>query len=550
MGYEYYEFRRIDGALTDDERSQLDQISSRFRPSRRGISFEYNYSSLKADPAELVQKYFDIGLHISKYGQRRLLLRLSASETIEDVLQHYLVPNAVEIAEDGGSLLLDADIATEHLAGWIHSGEGFLDSLIPLHEEMSAGDIRPAYLLWLAGIGSIGADVPHDAEEPPVPPGLDELTDAQQSLCDFFGFEDKRLAPARAVSGEGVALTTTDWQEFVDALSRDTVKHLLKDVLTGETTVNELRSQLLAQSTDDPLQGCIVTDRTVDEYWHQVHHGVPDNPTSHVTSTNTAYLELQKRLGLADFGDELDLEDVISGLIYRSWDGDWYAPFRVNSRNFRHIPTETTQWFELMGLAFQAVLETAAEDRRAAFDLLRRLVTFFYDAMASDQVVFAEELGAWMLPSDTPDIVERYLELIPDDYSPEEKVEAMEVVKWRLSSPQRFQFYVDCGDWERARSEAERARASELDEMLEIAEAASDVDPDLVLKIRLPRVHEAIGRKRRHFYRQACDELNAIKMALQNADRQQEWEDLLDSVLDQYDTYTAFQEVAADTELK
>lgn len=62
MGYEYYEFQSVDRSLTDEERRELNEFSSRATATRQGISFEYHYSDLGAEPLDLLERYFDAGL--------------------------------------------------------------------------------------------------------------------------------------------------------------------------------------------------------------------------------------------------------------------------------------------------------------------------------------------------------------------------------------------------------------------------------------------------------------------------------------------------------
>jgi len=69
------------------------------------------------------------------------------------------------------------------------------DRLIPLRDELLNGDLRPLYLMHLA----VACDADHDPDEEtegPVPAGLDELTDAQAALAEFFGLDDSLLKAA------------------------------------------------------------------------------------------------------------------------------------------------------------------------------------------------------------------------------------------------------------------------------------------------------------------------------------------------------------------
>lgn len=57
--YQYYEFRAIDRALTDRHMRELRAISTRAAISRTSFSNYYTYGGLKANPRDLLVKYFD-----------------------------------------------------------------------------------------------------------------------------------------------------------------------------------------------------------------------------------------------------------------------------------------------------------------------------------------------------------------------------------------------------------------------------------------------------------------------------------------------------------
>jgi hypothetical protein len=57
--YQYYEFRAIDRSLTDRQMQELRATSTRAAISRTSFSNHYEYGDLKANPRDLVVKYFD-----------------------------------------------------------------------------------------------------------------------------------------------------------------------------------------------------------------------------------------------------------------------------------------------------------------------------------------------------------------------------------------------------------------------------------------------------------------------------------------------------------
>jgi hypothetical protein len=57
------------------------------------------------------------------------------------------------------------------------------------------GDLRPAYLAWLLAVAA--EDIDDDAEEPPVPAGLAEMTGAQEAMVEFLRIAS-RITSSRA----------------------------------------------------------------------------------------------------------------------------------------------------------------------------------------------------------------------------------------------------------------------------------------------------------------------------------------------------------------
>ncbi len=105
--------------------------------------------------------------------------------------------------------------------------------------------------------------------------------------------------------------------------------------------------------------------------------------------------------------------------------GAYYAPFNMNSKNFSHIPTETETWFEKLTDFLNAAtqLTQQGEHLHAAtcFDILFNLI----DRMEyGDEIVFAEEIGSWMILGDEKEYVAAYMTSLAATTAPEEFVTA------------------------------------------------------------------------------------------------------------------------------
>ncbi len=103
----------------------------------------------------------------------------------------------------------------------------------------------------------------------------------------------------------------------------------------------------------------------------------------------------------------------------------YYAPFMINSKNFSHIPEETEEWFEFLGdfLKQSSQLSKQGEHPIAVdcFSLLYKLI----DSMEKgEEIVFADELGSWMIPGDEKEFIKAYLTSLATTKTPEEFTES------------------------------------------------------------------------------------------------------------------------------
>ena len=121
------------------------------------------------------------------------------------------------------------------------------------------------------------------------------------------------------------------------------------------------------------------------------------------------------------FADGEDLLSQIEDFRHDSLAGDYYAPFMINSKNWRHIPEETDEWFARLGDFLQASAQlTARGEHRhavACFGILYELIETMENG---DEIVFADELGSWMIPGDEKQAITAYLTSLAAIAAPEE----------------------------------------------------------------------------------------------------------------------------------
>ena len=174
----------MDRPLTESEQQAVSELSSRVNPHPRRAVFVYHYSNLPIDERDLVAQYFDALFYIANWGTTRLIFRLPKELVDLHLIEPYYLEYFIEFETRGDYVLLDIRTIDEEGYGWI-DGEGHLDSLVGLRDDILAGDYRLLYLAWLAAVDSGNLEV-DEVIEPPVPAGLQKLTPALERFIEVF----------------------------------------------------------------------------------------------------------------------------------------------------------------------------------------------------------------------------------------------------------------------------------------------------------------------------------------------------------------------------
>lgn len=215
--YQCYEFLALDQPLTAKQMAELRAISSRAKISPTRFWNEYEWGDLKADPAKLMQRYFDAHLYFANWGTHRLMLRMPHARVDHVALAPYFNEGeSASLKRAGDHVVLellseDDDREDDELGG------ASLRTLAALRVELMQGDLRAAYLAWLLAV-DVG-DLSEDAEEPPVAAGLANLTTAQEAMVEFLRIDADLLAAAAsgsATAGEDAA----PFRKWVETLSK------------------------------------------------------------------------------------------------------------------------------------------------------------------------------------------------------------------------------------------------------------------------------------------------------------------------------------------
>lgn len=199
--YQYYEFQAIDRPLTREEQEAVASLSSRVQPHPRRAVFVYNYSDFRGNPEQVLAKYYDAMFYLANWGSRHLLFRFPAALVDAAAMAQYSVestsrhpPRAITVETMDEYVVLGIRLDEEEGFGWV-DGEGWLDRLLDLREGLLQRDYRVLYLAWLKGI-TLDPYVDREALEPPVPPGLNELSPALRTFVEIFGVDANLLSIA------------------------------------------------------------------------------------------------------------------------------------------------------------------------------------------------------------------------------------------------------------------------------------------------------------------------------------------------------------------
>ncbi len=122
---------------------------------------------------------------------------------------------------------------------------------------------------------------------------------------------------------------------------------------------------------------------------------------------------------------EILLEEIVR-FQRESLAGAFYAPFAVNSRNFSHIPEETAAWFDrLSEMLEDTCLLSEQGDHMYAVSCFGVLYTLIDALEKGAEIVFAEEVGTWMLSADKKQCAAAYMTSLAATATPEEFTQAV-----------------------------------------------------------------------------------------------------------------------------
>ena len=235
--YQYYEFAAIDGPISDEGLLYARSCSSRAEVSRVRWQNTYHFGDFHGSVDTLL-KYYDAHFYIANWGTVRLGLAFPKKVITPEALQSYLrggerYEDTLTIKEIGNRCIVWWE-RNEEGGWWDTGGEGLIDELIGIREELMRSDYRALFLGWLADFNPDEWRDPKDGAVlmPPIPTGLNHLSPALTRLIEHFPVDPDALAVAarltQASTPERVPMAAV-----LEKLSASEMRVLLAQVAEG-----------------------------------------------------------------------------------------------------------------------------------------------------------------------------------------------------------------------------------------------------------------------------------------------------------------------------
>jgi hypothetical protein len=251
--YQYYEFQAVDRPLTEEEQQAVAQLSSRVDPHPWRAVFTYSWSDFPGRAEEILAKYYDAMLYLANWGSRQLMFRFPKALIDQERVGAYCRPDYVEefvsFEPVGDYLVLSIEFHDEEASDLIE-GEEWLASLVQLRDDILRGDYRVLYLAWLKTLEM--EDVLDSVVEPPVPPGLQDLTPALCSFVELFEVDEDLIEIAAEASGQPEIASEDDLRRAIAMLSDEERGAYLLRLARGEPQLSVAFRRRLGELIGSP----------------------------------------------------------------------------------------------------------------------------------------------------------------------------------------------------------------------------------------------------------------------------------------------------------
>jgi len=105
--------------------------------------------SFKGNAEAWMDHYFDAFLYVANWGTHLFMLRLATKLLFLDAARQYCPGGPASVREKSGHLIFTF-LSEDEPSGEGIEGDGLLDSLVPVRNEIAWDDLRALYLGWLS----------------------------------------------------------------------------------------------------------------------------------------------------------------------------------------------------------------------------------------------------------------------------------------------------------------------------------------------------------------------------------------------------------------
>lgn len=236
--YQYYEFVAVDGPISDEGLRYAQSCSTRAQVSRLHWRNVYHFGSFKGSVDQLLQ-YYDAHFYIANWGSVCFALSFPKGTLHMESIEPYVseasgYENSLTVSSAGEREIVSWERHEEGKWDWTE-GEGIIDCLVGIREELLRGDYRALFIGWLGGFypEEWQDSVDTESKLPPIPANLGELSVSEKEMLNHFTVDVDVLSVAVSLSNqykpERIPLA-----DVIDSLSSEDMKEMLVKVAGGE----------------------------------------------------------------------------------------------------------------------------------------------------------------------------------------------------------------------------------------------------------------------------------------------------------------------------
>lgn len=272
--YQYYEFLALDGPISDEGLTYARGCSSRADVSRYRWTNSYHWGDFSGNEDTLLN-YYDAFYYFADWGSFRFSLSLPEECLPKSLIESYLVNDEYDFgaycrchSNAGGRMILSWE-CQEEAGCWDFPEDldDLLGRLAGIREQILRGDYRALFIGWLARFDPEWVD-DEEVLLPPVPSGMNALTDGLRLLAEQMQMDEDVLQAAVQLSSDGSQAKPLPIHNVLDALPVEAMKSLLVRVSEGEG--DKVKAELIRRTLPPDEYVLGATGLTCGEFSKQV----------------------------------------------------------------------------------------------------------------------------------------------------------------------------------------------------------------------------------------------------------------------------------------